>query len=165
LANACAETLPQVWLDAGLDPQPTLAVELGQYVTEGFAPYQDGSWAPIIHGWQGLTHVPGDLRVTVPGASGGVLKSSQVRIGRMDCVVRTGTSPSSHSLVPVGPGQWGSPSEVTLAVFDVGGFESWKLCGRWLDLRVLVRVSDGRWGQQRLRLRLWDTEPTQPKAP
>ena len=93
------------------------------------------------------------------------MTSSQVRIGKLDCEVHTGTSQSSHGLVPVGPAQWGKPTDVTLAVLDVPGFDSWKLCGRWLDLRVAVRVPDGRWGKTRMRLRLWDTEPTQPKKP
>ncbi len=155
----CPDDPPQVWKDAGLVPVATLPIDLGQYVSETFAAYEDGGWAAITHGPQGLTHVVMDVRMNIPDLTGDKVKISGMRAGRFDCTLVASAEPSTQQLMPIGNGNWGNPLQQARIIFPVAGADSAKLCSKWLDVRVLIRLTDGRWGKRRIWLRLYDQLP------
>lgn len=161
---ACEDALPDAWLDLGTDPSPTLAVQIGNVdpYSKAFKPLQDGGWAALIHGFQGLTHVEVVPSVTVAWPQPGQLKASVAITGRFGCNVVAVSAVSTLFMNQQAAGTWSEPAKPKYTVFDFAGEKSWQLCGKWLELRARVRVPDGRWGEVRRRVRLWDTAPTAP---
>ena len=165
-ATPCPLALPAAWTEAGLAATPDVFVELGQYVTPSaaFVAYAEGSWAAIVHGPQGLTHIVADVRVTAPGMpTEQVTAAVQRSADYTGCLPLSGAQAASVALVPLGiPGQFGHPGKQKVAVFPVAGSQSATLCGAWLDVRAAVRLPNGRWGETRRVLRLWDQAPAPP---
>ncbi len=159
---SCLAPLSPDWVDAGLNATPDLTVAIGpSTVASTWAPYVDGSWAPLYHGTQGLVHTEVAIRVTGTGLTAPQYTASVMRVGYIGCNAKTNMTPFAVSLIPQADGSYFSSNGGMLAVWDMG-INSWKYCGQWAEIHVTVRIPDGRWGEGKVRLHLWDTAPTCP---
>ncbi|MSP92370.1 MAG: hypothetical protein EXR79_11295 [Myxococcales bacterium] len=146
----------------GPTPPPTLTVELGAVhpKTGAFVPYQDGQWAPIVHGVQGGIHVWTALRTTLPGFQGAKATLEVGANSYLDCKnVATELARKPIAFAdPSQPGTWTTASLLlppTPVAFDenVPG----PYCGKWIVLRAEVRLpGTQQWGHAVKVLRLYD---------
>ena len=160
--KACTFDPGLLW-PAGAPPPPTsLAVEIGAVhpKTGAFVPYQDGQWAPIVHGVQGGIHVWAALRTTLPGFSGAKATLEVGANSYLDCKnVATELARKPIAFAdPSQPGTWTTASLLlppTPVAFDenVPG----PYCGKWIVLHAEVRLpGTQKWGQASRVLRLYD---------
>ncbi len=144
-------------------PPPTLDIEIGRWdpVAKTFEPFEDGGWAELEIGPQGMFHVWTSARLKLPGVTG-KLRTARVRARGFDgCKLVAGNSMPKISLEPE-PGDTGkwvySPTKNAgwVTVFGYGPWHACRYCGHWLDLRVAVRdVETGAWGEGKVRVRTY----------
>lgn len=158
---SCPDVPPDLFDDAAIPP-PTLQVEIGQLdeLTHTFSPYQEGGFAPIVHGAQGGIHVWAALRVhDADLTSCAVRVAAQIR-GYRQCFYVGNAAERTPPLVQTAPGVYETPSgfQAPAVVFKYVATDSGELCGQVAELRAQVRIPDSnRWGEGRVRLRLYDT--------
>ncbi len=162
LGSDCLAPMSPDWQEAGLKPTPDLGVELGPLESSNpWAPYTDGGWAALYHGPQGLVHTELAIRVTGVGTAGAQVTASVMRAAYLGCASKTSPMPFAVGLTQQPGGTYFSSNMGLLAVWDMG-VNSWKYCGQWAELHVAVRLPDGRWGEGKVRVRLWDMVPSCP---
>ena len=162
--GCCADVAPTFAKEGDELPEPTLAVELGVWDSEGaaFVAYEEGAWAPLRAGiMAGGFHIWAGFRVTLPGGAPAKVKLQVSAQGLVDCQgYALGTSPVVFADRVGDSQQWQYANEKNPGVqvgFPYATTASCAFCGRWLDLRVAVRDSaSGAWGEARRTLRLYD---------
>lgn len=157
----CQVPIPPEWIEAGLKNPPDLKVEIGA-IALPFGPYADGGWAPLIHGAQGFMHVEVAIRVTGVDLKDPKITAYVLRSHQIGCGLMAQPFPTAVGLTLQADGSYYSASSGMFAVFMESEAKSWKYCGKWTEIAVSVRIPDGRWGQGKIRVRMWDTQPTCP---
>ena len=158
-AAACP---PQPKVMPDLQPGPgTLAVEVGEWKSDSFVGYPEGSWALLVHGAQGLIHVAIDVRVVLPPGTPDTVKAHVWRRPWQGCM------PLNHGIFSAilleRQGLAWVPAHPLLAVLPVAGSSSWTFCGAWVRLHVAVLVDGTKdWGEVQRTVRLYDQIDTRP---
>lgn len=155
----CQDPWPEEWVAAGMEATSTLQLEIGRIdeTTKIFTPFVDGGWLPIIHGPQTLAMVEFDVRFS--GTS--VVATSQLhkiwQTGRFGCDLLNGPLMSALNIKPIdGTQDWVDSNGPRQMVFNLHTWDTWKLCGKWIDLRVAVWIGGGQWATVRRVMRFWD---------
>lgn len=152
--------LPWPTPDGQPSTPPTLAVEIGtsDAQTGAFVAYQDGQWAPIVHGVQGGIHVWAAVRTQLPGQKAGKTTLTIAGASLLDCKPVAAELTGTTLVHPDATGLWTSASVAVpgtpIAFVDTSAAP---YCGRWVTLQIEVRMPDTlQWGRASVLLRLYD---------
>jgi hypothetical protein len=157
--------LPPTLLWDAAPPQPTLQPEVGVVDPNSgaFVRYEPGAWVPLLHGPQGWFHIEASFRVDLPGTTAPTAKLLGEARAWLDCA--EATTPTTVTVKAVQAPEPGDvytnanpASNKLLAVFPVPSANSGQFCGRWITLRVALRLAGtNQWGAVTRVLRTYDS--------
>ncbi len=157
----CASASVKPWYPQGQTPGPTLDLQLGRTdpVSGVFTPWQDGDWAPIIHGVQGGIHIPLSFVVVLPSLELVKMKLLVQAQASVQCQAVALGPPSTIAVQAIAPDFGYRPAEDVRVIFTNQVWtDSPKFCGQTILLQAqLQEPASGQWGQAQRWIHLYDT--------